>query len=287
MIAFCKDNWKLVDKQEVDFYKVKYQYSRGQEDFKKTNKALLILLEHRQSSKKLVVANMQLYHGKQHDYVRQAQALYFLEQASLFIRKHAKPPKQVGKTKRAWEMPIPFVLGCDLESRPDDAAFDVLIGKDIFDKSTPWRMPVGETAESLELYGLIEANFRKLLAAGKLDPLVYNLESAYTTAVYHGGMHTSRAPTCYSKGRQGMFDHIMFNSNKLQVSRILEIPAEQDLAPARCGDVKQPQNMVCLLPNSVFPSTHLRLEVEFEIRGRDKRETETGEMPAVEEGIMG
>jgi hypothetical protein len=121
-------------------------------------------------------------------------------------------------------MPIPFVLGCDLQSRTDDAAFDVLTGKDIFDKSTPWRMPAGESKEALEIYGLIEANFHKLLNTGKLDPIVYNLESAYVSSVYHGGMHTSRAPTCYSSTKRGMFDHIFFNDNKLNVTKILEIP---------------------------------------------------------------
>jgi len=121
-------------------------------------------------------------------------------------------------------MLIPFVLCCDLQSRPDDAAFDVLIGKDISDKSTPWRLPAQETQESLEIYGLIEANFHKLLNAGKLDPVVYNLESAYMSSVYHGGHHTSRAPTVYSKNKRGMFDHVLYNDNKLKVLKILEIP---------------------------------------------------------------
>jgi hypothetical protein len=36
--------------------------------------------------------------------------------------------------------------------------------------------------------------------------------------------------------------------------------------------------MVCLLPNSVFPSNHLRLEVEFELLSKLKKaEKETGE----------
>lgn len=174
-------------------------------------------------------------------------------------------------------MPIPFVLGCDLQSRPDDAAFDVLIGKDIFDKNTPWRLPANETKESLEIYGMIEANFIKALNMSKLDPLVYNLDSAYETAVYHGGHHTSRAPTCYSAMKHGMFDHILFNSNKLQMMKILEIPQEQDLAPARAGDKKQPNNMVCLLPNSVFPSNHLRLEVEFAFKGKIEKPQKEGQ----------
>ena len=165
-------------------------------------------------------------------------------------------------------MPIPFVIGCDLQSRPDDAAFDVLIGKDIFDKSTPWRLPTNESKESLEIYGMIEANFIKSLNSGKLDPLVYNLDSAYETAVYHGGQHTSRAPTCYSSTKRGMFDHVFFNADKLQITKILEIPEEDNLCPARAGDKKQPNNRVCLLPNSVFPSNHLRLEVEFAFKGK-------------------
>jgi len=45
-------------------------------------------------------------------------------------------------------MPIPFDLCCDLQSRPDDAAFDVLIGKEIFDNSTPWILPKQENQKS-------------------------------------------------------------------------------------------------------------------------------------------
>lgn len=79
VVAYCKQDWKLIDKQDVDFYRIKYQYSRNVDDFKKTNKGLLCLFEHKESAKRLVVANMQLYHGKLMDYVRQAQALYFIE----------------------------------------------------------------------------------------------------------------------------------------------------------------------------------------------------------------
>jgi mRNA deadenylase 3'-5' endonuclease subunit Ccr4 len=65
-----------------------------------------------------------------------------------------------------------------------------------------------------------------------------------------------------------MFDHVFYNDNKLKVLRILEIPQEQDLAPGRAGDTNQKSNMVCYLPNSVFPSNHLRLEVEFEMNSK-------------------
>lgn len=72
VVAYCVKEFALIDKLDVDFYKVKYEYSRNQEDFKKTNKGLLVLFEHRASGKRIVVGNMQLYHGLNHDYVRQA-----------------------------------------------------------------------------------------------------------------------------------------------------------------------------------------------------------------------
>ena len=100
----------------------------------------------------------------------------------------------------------------------------MIVGKDIFDKSTTWHMPAGEKKESLEFYSQIEANFHKKLNEGKLNPIVYNLESAYENAVYSGGMHTSRAPTAYSKSKKGMYDHVFYNDNRLKVLKILEIP---------------------------------------------------------------
>jgi hypothetical protein len=61
------------------------------------------------------------------------------------VKKYTKKPKKIVKGHQEWVMPIPFVLCCDMQSRPDDAAYDVLIGKEIFDNSTPWRLPAQET----------------------------------------------------------------------------------------------------------------------------------------------
>jgi len=62
-----------------------------------------------------------------------------------------------------------------------------------------------------------------------------------------------------------MFDHIFFNPSHLKVLQMLEIPLEKSLTPSACGAGEQSQNSVSLLPNVVFPSDHLRLEVQFEI----------------------
>lgn len=112
-----------------------------------------------------MIGNTQLSHGEGNEYVRQAQSLYFMEQASLFIRnilmksmeeekkkkKKEKVPvlqSQVDREKKELlDKGIPFIMGCDLNTNPDGAAFDVLIGKDIFEVNSTWRQPEGCTAE--------------------------------------------------------------------------------------------------------------------------------------------
>ena len=37
------------------------------------------------------------------------------------------------RSAKILEKGIPFVMGCDLYSNPDGAAYDVLMGKDIFE----------------------------------------------------------------------------------------------------------------------------------------------------------
>lgn len=80
-----------------------------------------------------------------------------------------------------------------------------------------------------------------------------------------------------------MFDHIFYNDNKLRVLKLLEIPQEDMLCPAKAGDTSQQDNLISYLPNSVFPSDHLRLEVEFEFKdeGPERKEKE----PIVSTGI--
>jgi len=86
--AFKSKVFELVDQQDLDLYRVNHDYSVRQEDFRKQNKGTLILLRHRETEQLLVLCNTQLYHKSELDYVRQAQALYVLQQACTFIKKH-------------------------------------------------------------------------------------------------------------------------------------------------------------------------------------------------------
>lgn len=117
---------------------------------------------------------------------------------------------------------------------------------------------------------------QKLMQKKKLMPLLNTLKSAYKDAVYSHGQHTSRVATCYSDKCSGMYDHIIFNDAHLKVMKILEIPEERALAPSSGVhprlDIDGSMNHVTKLPNSVFPSDHLRIEVEFQLKPRPQQE---------------
>lgn len=77
----------LKQMQIVDFYQAGEAYSAPSE-FARTNKGVLLMLQHQPSQQVLVVANAQLYHGSERDYIREAQSLYLLQQASSFINEY-------------------------------------------------------------------------------------------------------------------------------------------------------------------------------------------------------
>jgi len=158
---------------------------------------------------------------------------------------------------------IPFIMGCDLNSHTDCAAFDLLSGKDIFGLGTVWFMPRECSEESMELYKLIEKRFLELRDKNQLSSLNNKLRSAYFTCTYEHGQHSSKVATCYSNAKKGMNDHILYTPHTAKVLKLLEIPDEQKLAPA--ATVQGSHNYVSLLPNEVFPSNHLRLEAVFEL----------------------
>lgn len=161
---------------------------------------------------------------------------------------------------------LPFVMGCDLNSNPSQAGFKVLMGMDCLNKNYTWHRPAETPAEFQDHYKAIETHFKSLQQKKKLLPLCSTLKSAYKDSIYSHGQHTSRTATVYSNVSQGMHDHIVFNDSHLKVLQILEIPEERNLAPSNAihgKDVDGSINLVAKLPNSVFPSDHLRLEVEF------------------------
>ena len=100
------------------------------------------------------------------------------------------------------------------------------------------------------------------MSKGRLSPLLNKLESVYMHCTYSHGQHTSRSNTCYTQSHQGIYDHIIYTPEKLRVLELLEIPQEAQLSPfgAIRSPAMQSNNHVTLLPNIVYPSSHLRLE---------------------------
>lgn len=154
-----------------------------------------MILEHIKSKQTILVANTQLKGGDNYDPVRQAQTLFLMEHAAAMMRKHQlnkymkdkavkhKLPEK--EKKRIQNMPMPFIMGCDLNSSPDAAACNILVGEefthtDLFHK--------GQVSEDIkELYEMVEQNFESQMKSGKLEPLINKLSSVYLKCPYSHG----------------------------------------------------------------------------------------------------
>lgn len=76
-----------------------------------------------------------------------------MKEASVFIRKLITDRHQSKKLKSATvKKSMPFVLGCDLNSGPDDAAYEVLVSKDIFEPGNCWKKPALVPEEAMVHY---------------------------------------------------------------------------------------------------------------------------------------
>lgn len=118
-------------------------------------------------------------------------------------------------------------MGCDLQSDPDCAAYEQLMSKLIFDPNNFLHIPDKVNKKiALPDYQAIEKNFKQLKEDNRLEPLINSLESAYMRCTYSHGQHTSRSNTCHTPGHSGMYDHLIYNTKRLRVLELLEIPEE-------------------------------------------------------------
>jgi mRNA deadenylase 3'-5' endonuclease subunit Ccr4 len=60
--------------------------------------------------------------------------------------------------------------------------------------------------------------------------------------------------TMYAKGADANFDYIFYSPSSMQVEEILRMPTFEEISKENN-----------LLPNSSFPSDHLRLETKFSV----------------------
>ena len=60
--------------------------------------------------------------------------------------------------------------------------------------------------------------------------------------------------TNYTAGFKGTLDHLLYDQNSLQVLQLLEIPNEKHVARETA------------LPNTEFPSDHVRIEAIFMLK---------------------
>jgi hypothetical protein len=125
-----------------------------------------------------------------------------MREACNFIRTIVKGKHEAKKLKKTTvRKSMPFVMGCDLCSGPDDAAYEVLMSQDIFSPGNCWKKPEAVSEDAVFHYKAIEDNFHKMKNKGTLDPLIQKLASVYMKSTYSHGEHTSRSSTTHGPNK--------------------------------------------------------------------------------------
>ena len=117
---------------------------------------------------------------------------------------------------------MPIVIGSDLQSGTASAAYQILVSKE--HHTIAHYAPEVDPKTSEQCYTAVQEQFDRQKSKELLKPLVNQLESAYMKCTYSHGQHTSRADTCHSNHSHGMFDHLIYNPEKLRINELLEIP---------------------------------------------------------------
>ena len=111
--------------------------------------------------------------------------------------------------RKIYAKPLPFVMGCDLQSSPDGAAYNLLVGQEI--THSDLFHPKEVEKEMKEMYKAVENHFEAQVKKGALEPLINNLASVYMRCPHSHGQHTSRSFTRYSPKFHSMCDHLFYN----------------------------------------------------------------------------
>jgi hypothetical protein len=77
----------VLEREFIDMDDLASMYSHNK--FKMGNQAMLLLFEHRGSGIKFIGGSVHLHFNPLLDYIKHAQAVYFLERASDFVKRHS------------------------------------------------------------------------------------------------------------------------------------------------------------------------------------------------------
>ena len=146
---------------------------------KRDNQALLCLFRHIPSQKYIIVGNTHFFHNPVFDYVKHAQAVYALLQASTFVRESVI---QIGlidpEFAESGQTSVPLLFAGDFNSMPVSSAMSPFHGEEI-EHQSQWKIPIFAVEKDKAFYRHTNEIYKRLRNEGRLEPLDGRLNSAY------------------------------------------------------------------------------------------------------------
>lgn len=252
-IFFKSHKYQLIEKQLIEFSQIALQrpdFQKNDDMFNrvltKDHLAVAVLLEHRETGSRLIVANAHIHWNHEFRDVKLVQTGLLLGElentANQFARLPPKPPPPVsgvqdGEVPRAAIPPpiytdgtkIPMIVCGDYNSPADSSVYHLI---------TNGNIPPDHPDFMSHVYG-------KFTSDGIKHNM--NLKSAYS-GDYELPL-TNFTPTF-----RGQIDHIFYSANCLSVTGLL-------------GEVDQGYlSKVVGFPNAHFPSDHIAIMAEFKVK---------------------
>ena len=135
-IAYKTSEWRCIDFEVIHFKDVAHWLPENQA-YQTEKKAMLCMLQSVRNNTTIVLGNTHFEHKPEYDHVKFAQAIYYLERASKYIREN----------KGARDT-LPFVTGGDYNATPISSVLSAFYNENIFAgkdeegvSPSTWRVP--------------------------------------------------------------------------------------------------------------------------------------------------
>jgi CCR4-NOT transcription complex subunit 6 len=243
---YNSEKFALLDKHIIEFASssLKHDKLEKTEDIfnrvmPKDNVALILCLENKVTGSRIIVANVHVTWAPEFNDVKLVQVAMLMEDLTKIAKKWTSPPQNRDTVYDNTPPPpvytettqIPVIIGGDFNSLADSGVYELLS-----------RGTIANDHDDLST-----RDYGNLTRDGITHP--FSLRSAYTNV---GELQF----TNYTPGFTGVIDYIWYSTSTLNVTGLL-------------GDIdKKYLDTVAGFPNAHFPSDHIPLQVEFQVKPR-------------------
>ena len=179
-IAFKTSKFSLLDFELIDLNDLGELHDNG--EYLKCNQAMLCLLKHTHTQKKIVVGNAHLQWNPELDYIKFAQAYYLVDKTAEYVRMHEnKGGSFVDDSPSKVEQSISLLLCGDYNSLPVSSGLSAFHCENIEDSvNSTWTIPTDIAEAKQERYKKINKMYKRKLLLKQMEPIAGKLQSAYT-----------------------------------------------------------------------------------------------------------